>query len=105
MLLNPLYDNRTAMRSMRAGPSGERPHAHAWRFWPARSIENLTTPQILNEIDIAIQKIVSMQVFDCFPADLLEDEVPWLALELTDFIKDDLDRSSSRVRIFVAPDL
>src|SRR5712691_11903906 len=75
------------------------------QFWPARSIKNLTALQIPHEIDIAIQKVIYRQVFDFFPADLLEDKVPWLALELTDFVEDDLDRSSARVRIFVACDL
>jgi nitrogen fixation protein NifU and related proteins len=65
----------------------------------------LTRGKILHEIDIAIQKIVSSEVLNFLPANLFEDEVARLALELADLVEDQLDRSAPRVGVFVSRDL
>src|SRR5438270_5016772 len=64
--------------------------------------KNPTPCQIVHKIDIAIQKIVRPQIYNCFPADLIEDNVAWLALELIDLVEDDLHRSRPGVGKFVA---
>jgi hypothetical protein len=82
------------------------PGSHWCAFLPGPTLpKNLTGSQIFHEIDVAIQKIVSGQVRNFLPANLLKDEIARLALELADLIEDQLDRSAPRVGVFVARDL